>query len=523
LEWVLARRTATLLVALATLVLTVCLYILVPKGFFPIQDTGEIQGVTEAGQSVSFAEMSRLQQKLAQVILRDPAVQNLSSFIGIDGTNTTLNSGRIQINLVSLAKRHHVRVSDIILRLQKEVAGVDDITLYMQPVQDISLEDIVSRTEYQYTLEDPNSVELAAYAAGFVKRLQSVPELADVASDLQTQGLTTSLSFDRSTAARFGITVQNIDDALYDAFGQRQISTLFTQLNQYHVILEVDPNFQVQPGDLSDVYLKSANGEPVPLSAITQVTQARVPILISHMGQFPATTLSFNLKPSASLGAAITAIRGVEKELPPPAALQGSFQGTAAAFVNSLTSEPLLILAALVTVYIVLGVLYESYIHPITILSTLPSAGVGAILALLICRTELTVVAIIGIVLLIGIVQKNAIMMIDFALAAERQEGKKPLEAIHQACLLRFRPILMTTMAAMLGAVPLALGQGVGSELRRPLGITIIGGLIFSQLLTLYTTPVIYLFFDEAAGRLARRRELRAAARAARPSPEPQR
>jgi multidrug efflux pump len=522
LDWVLEHRTLTLAVAVATLLTTVGLYAIVPKGFFPVQDTGEIQGVSEAGQSVSFTEMARLQQALASEILKDPAVESLSSFIGVDGTNTTLNSGRIQINLKPLDERR-ISASDVIRRLQASVDKVQGISLYMQPVQDISVEDIVSRTEYQYSMQDPDADELAAYAGKFVDRLKQLPELTDVASDLQNGGRESSLTYDRQTAARLGITPQVIDQSLYDSFGQRQISTVFTQLNQYHVILEVDPSFQVQPGDLSDVYLKSANGEPVPLSAITQVTQARVPILISHMGQFPATTLSFNLKPSASLGAAITAIRGVEKELPPPAALQGSFQGTAAAFVNSLTSEPLLILAALVTVYIVLGVLYESYIHPITILSTLPSAGVGAILALLICRTELTVVAIIGIVLLIGIVQKNAIMMIDFALAAERQEGKKPLEAIHQACLLRFRPILMTTMAAMLGAVPLALGQGVGSELRRPLGITIIGGLIFSQLLTLYTTPVIYLFFDEAAGRLARRRELRAAARAARLSPDPQR
>jgi multidrug efflux pump len=523
LEWVLARRTATLLVALATLVLTVCLYILVPKGFFPIQDTGEIQGVTEAGQSVSFAEMSRLQQKLAQVILRDPAVQNLSSFIGVDGTNTTLNSGRIQINLVPLAKRHHVRVSDIILRLQKEVAGVDDITLYMQPVQDISLEDIVSRTEYQYTLEDPNSVELASYAAGFVKRLQSVPELADVASDLQTQGLTTSLSFDRSTAARFGITVQNIDDALYDAFGQRQILTLFTQLNQYHVILNVQHDFITRPDDLNDLYIQSASGGgDVPLAAFTRESTAAAPILISHLGQFPATTISFNLAPGAALGTAITALEKVQKQMPTPPSMEAAFQGTAEAFVGSLTNEPLLILGALVTVYLVLGVLYESYIHPITIISALPSAGVGALLALIITGSQLTVVAIIGIVLLIGIVKKNAIMMIDFALQAERLEHKKPYDAILQAALLRFRPIMMTTMAALFGAVPLAFGNGVGSELRRPLGITIIGGLILSQLLTLYTTPVVYLFFDDLAAKVAARRKRRPVRLAAPDSPLPE-
>ena len=516
LEWVLEHRTLTLLVAVGTLVVTILLYVVVPKGFFPVQDTGEIQAVTEADQSVSFPEMARLQQALAANILKDPAVESLSSFIGVDGTNTTLNSGRIQINLKPLNQR--ASAADVIARLQTSVRQVEGVNLYLQPVQDISVEDIVSRTEYQYSLQDPDAAELSAYAGKFVQRLKALPELMDVASDLQTQGRQAALSFDRQTSARLGITPQNIDDSLYDSFGQRQVSTVFTQLNQYHVILEVDPQFQVNPDDLQNIYLKSQTGAPVPLSAITRTTEVTAPILISHMGQFPATTISFNLSPNASLGAAVKAIEKVEKELPTPPAMEGSFQGTVQAFVSSLTNEPILILSALVTVYIVLGVLYESYIHPITILSTLPSAGVGAILALLVCGSQLTVVAIIGIVLLIGIVQKNAIMMIDFALAAERQEHKAPLEAIHQACLLRFRPILMTTMAAMLGAVPLALGQGVGSELRRPLGITIVGGLIFSQLLTLYTTPVIYLFFDNIAAKLAARRERRATRPAAHPT-----
>jgi multidrug efflux pump len=502
LDWVLEHRNLTLAVAVGTLAVTILLYVVIPKGFFPVQDTGEIQGVSEADQSVSFAEMARLQQQLSAAILEDPAVESLSSFIGVDGTNTTLNSGRIQINLRPLDERRKSAV-EVIRRLQAAVAKVQGISLYMQPVQDITVEDIVSRTEYQYSLQDPSADELSAYAAKFVERLKGLPELVDVASDLQTQGRQTSLSYDRMTASRLGITPQNIDDSLYDSFGQRQVSTIFTQLNQYHVILEVAPEFQTSPGHLKDIYLTSASGGTVPLSAVTQAAQITAPILISHMGQFPATTVSFNLDPGASLGAAVKSIQRLEKDLPKPPAMQGSFQGTAQAFVNSLTNEPILILSAVITVYIVLGVLYESYIHPITILSTLPSAGVGAILALLICRAELTIVAIIGIVLLIGIVQKNAIMMIDFALAAERQEHKTPFDAIHQACLLRFRPILMTTMAAMLGAVPLALGQGIGSELRRPLGIAIIGGLIFSQLLTLYTTPVIYLFFGETAARMA--------------------
>jgi multidrug efflux pump len=505
LRWVLRHRVATLFVAIGTLVMTVWLYIIVPKGFFPIQDTGVILGISEAPQTVSFAAMADRQQALARVILQDPAVKSLSSFIGVDGTNTTINSGRIQINLKPLEERHS-SASEIIRRLQPALAKVEGITLFMQPVQDLTVEDRVSRTQYQYSLEDPDPQELRLWAPRFVQKLQALPQLRDVASDDQSLGLQARLVIDRDTASRFGIRPQVIDDTLYDAFGQRQISTIFTQSNQYRVVLEVKPQFQDALQDLQHLYLRSDQGGQVPLSALTRVESSTTPLAINHQGQFPAVTVSFNLAPDTSLGEAVSAIEAARKELGLPASIASSFQGTAQAFQASLANEPILILAALVTVYIVLGVLYESYIHPITILSTLPSAGVGALLALLLCRTDLNVIAIIGIILLIGIVKKNGIMMIDFALEAEREEGKEPLEAIFQACLLRFRPILMTTMAALLGGLPLAVGGGTGAELRSPLGITMVGGLIFSQLLTLYTTPVIYLAFDRLARRAGKRK-----------------
>ncbi|HSU33103.1 MAG TPA: MdtB/MuxB family multidrug efflux RND transporter permease subunit [Bryobacteraceae bacterium] len=501
LQWVLRHQPLTLLVTAATLAATIALYITVPKGFFPVQDTGVILGISEAPQDVSFAAMARRQEALASAILKDPAVASLSSFIGIDGINTTLNSGRVQINLKPLEDRGGVSASEIIRRLDPLVAKVPGITLYMQPVQDLTVEDRVSRTQYQYTLEDADANELNVWTARLLDKLRDLPTLRDVASDQQNSGLRTTLVIDRDTASRLGISMQQIDNTLYDAFGQRLVSTMFTQLNQYHVVLEVGPDFRRNPQALTNIYVRSAGGMQVPLSSFTHFEESTTPLTVNHQGQFPVNTISFNLPAGKSLGDAVQAINQAEQEIGMPASIHSSFQGTAAAFQNSLSNEPLLILAALVVVYIVLGVLYESYIHPITILSTLPSAGVGAILALYICHEDFNVISLIGLILLIGIVKKNAIMMIDFALDAERNEGKSPRQAIYQACLLRFRPIMMTTMAALFGGVPLALGHGVGSELRRPLGITIVGGLIVSQVLTLYTTPVVYLFFDRLAKR----------------------
>jgi multidrug efflux pump len=501
-RWVLKHQTLTLLVTAATFLLTVYLFWIVPKGFFPVQDTGVLLGITEGPQTISFGAMSSRQQALARIILQDKDVESVSSFIGIDGTNSTLNSGRIQINLKDREKRKSSAL-EVIQRLEPKVAKVDGIQCYLQPLQDLTVEDRVSRTQYQYSLEDANVEELAYWTDQLVAKLKTIPILSDVASDQQLGGLEASLVIDRDTASRLGITPQNIDDTLDDAFAQRQVSTIFTQQNQYHVVLEVAPRFQRNPAALSNIYVKSSNGTQVPLSAFTHFEEKATPLVISHQGQFPAVTVSFNLAPGKSIGDAVDAVNKAKAELNMPPSVNAEFQGSARAFEASLQNEPLLILAALIVVYIVLGVLYESYIHPITILSTLPSAGVGAILALLLFHVDLSVIALIGIILLIGIVKKNAIMMIDFALEAEREQGLTPTEAIYQACLLRFRPIMMTTMAALLGGLPLALGTGTGSELRRPLGITIVGGLIVSQVLTLFTTPVVYLFFDRLAKRKA--------------------
>jgi len=565
LKFVLRYQTATLFVALGTLLLTIFLYNYIPKGFFPVQDTGVIQGISQAPQTIGSVGMAAKQQELAKVILQDPAVESISSFIGADGTNTTTNSGRMSINLKPIDQRD-LSAADVIRRLEPKVDKVEGITLYMQPVQNITVDDRVSRTQYQYTLEDPDQNELNDETNKFVAKLKQLPGLEDVATDQQTGGLAVSLVIDRVTASRLGIAPTTIDNTLYDAFGQRQINTMYTQLNQYHVVLEAQPNFQLDPDMLNHIFIQSnaaagttgagassssgrgstsagsnaltqsalytpsantlgpmarvitagsagvnASGttsstlsNPIPLSAFSHFETTTEPLSITHQGQFPSITVSFNLAPNASLGSAITTIDDLQKSMKMPASLQADFQGTAASFRNSLSNEPLLILAALVTVYIVLGVLYESFIHPITILSTLPSAGVGAFLALILFHQDLSVVAIIGIVLLIGIVKKNGIMMVDFALEAEREHGKSSTDAIYEACLLRFRPIMMTTMAALLGGLPLALGSGIGSELRRPLGIAMVGGLLLSQVLTLYTTPVIYIFFDNLAHRFSR-------------------
>ena len=504
LTWVLGHQTLTLLVAVVTLGLTVVLYLAVPKGFFPVQDTGVIQGISEAPQAISFRAMSERQQSLSRVILADPAVASLSSYIGVDGDNVTLNSGRLLINLKPHAERD-VTASQVIDRLRPELAKLPGIELYMQPVQDLSIEDRVSRTQFQFSLESPDGELLQEWTPRLVAALRERPELTDVASDLQSDGLQIYLDIDRDAAARLGIGISAITDALYDAFGQRQISTIFTQASQYRVVLEAEAGNRIGPQALEQLFVQSEGGTPVRLSSLATLEQRSAPLLINHIGQFPAVTLSFNLADGVSLGKAVEVIEGVEAEIGLPAGIQSRFQGAAEAFRASLSSTLLLILAAVVTMYIVLGVLYESYIHPITILSTLPSAAVGALLALLLTGNDLGLIAIIGIILLIGIVKKNAIMMIDFALEAERHQGMSPRDAIYRAALLRFRPILMTTLAALFGAVPLMLATGSGAELRQPLGLVLVGGLLVSQLLTLFTTPVIYLFFDRLGHRFGRR------------------
>jgi multidrug efflux pump len=524
---VLRHQPLTMLTAVGTLALTVYLYMIVPKGFFPVQDTGSLLGISQAPETVSFSAMSKRQQDLVSVIRQDPAVQNLTSFIGADGVNATMNSGRIQVTLKPLEERANVSATDVIRRLNPKLQQVAGIQLFMQPVQDLTVEDRISRTQYQYALDAPDKVLLDTWVPRLLDRMKTLPELRDVASDQQNNGIGLLVDIDRDTAGRLGITPQNIDDALYDSFGQRQVSTIYTQTNQFHVILEVAPHYQQDKAALGDMYLPIGSASanlastialagtnsaltgaaalaPAPLRSLMRATVIPSPITINHQSQFPVVTLSFNLAPGASLGDAVKHIKQVTQQLGMPASIEPSFQGTAHAFESSLANESTLILAAMITVYLVLGILYESFIHPITILSTLPSAGVGAILALILFKKDLDVIALIGIILLIGIVKKNAIMMIDFALEAERHEGKPPEEAIYQACLLRFRPIMMTTMAALLGAVPLAFGSGVGSELRKPLGICIIGGLLLSQMLTLFTTPVIYLYFGRAAAWVAR-------------------
>jgi multidrug efflux pump len=495
LKVVLRHRFATLLATLATLALTLVLSVAIPKGFFPQQDTGALLGVSQASPDVSFPKMMELQRNLADVILSDPDVMTVASFIGCDGTNPTTNSGRMTIALAP-PERRRASASEIIARLQPKLQKVEGIQLYLQAVQDLTVDSRLSRTQYQYTLEDADPGELATWAPKLLAELSKEHILRDVTSDQESAGLQVSLAIDRDTASRLGISPRTIDETLYDAFGQRQVSIIFTQLNLYRVILEVKPETARTAAALSDLFVRTPAGAPVPLSAMVHQTTKTAPLAINHQGQFPAVTLSFNLAEGESLGRAVTAIHDARERIGMPTSIRSDFVGAAQAFTASLASEPLLILAAIVTVYIVLGILYESYIHPVTIVSTLPSAGVGALLALFACKTEFSVISLIGIILLIGIVKKNAIMMIDFALEAEREQGMRPEQAIHRACLLRFRPIMMTTMAALLGGLPLALGTGPGSELRRPLGISIVGGLLISQVLTLYTTPVVYLYMD---------------------------